>query len=189
MSTLGVLELVRYGALLLLAVISGYTDFRYQKVYNCINFPALALGLLLAVAQAMVAPEQPGPIGSPWLVYLGDALGGATFCLVVMGLVYIMGGLGAGDLKLMVAAGSLAGLILSVHILMLSVLTGVAIGLSVVIWKGKVRLLVRRSFEYKRVFHKQKLEDSIQTVPFGTAFAGGCLWAVAILLVNSLGAQ
>lgn len=184
MGTLSLLETIRYAALVLLALVSGYTDFRYQKVYNWVNYPALLLGLLLAAAQALTE-QNTELIVSPWTWYFADAIGGAVFCLFIMGTTYVMGGLGFGDVKLMVAAGALAGFVLSIHILMLSILTGVAIGVSTIIWKGKVREMVRRSFEYRKVFRRQKLEDSVQLVPFGTAFAGGCLWALAMLAVNS----
>jgi Flp pilus assembly protein protease CpaA len=188
MGMLGVLEMTRYGVLVLLAVISGYTDYRYQKVYNWTTYPAFLVGLLLAAAQA-TASQNVEFIASPWTFYFADALGGAAFCLFIMGATYLMGGLGFGDVKLMVAAGTLAGFWLSIHILMLSVLTGVAIGVSMIIWKGKVREMIRRSFEFKKVFRRQKLEDSVQPVPFGTAFAGGCLWALALLFINSGGAR
>lgn len=187
---------VRLGALVVLALISGYTDLKYQKVLNWVNYPAFLLGLLLVTAQSAVA-QYVGPVEggsplvvlqSPWVVYFADALGGSAFCLFIMGTTYLMGGVGFGDVKLMAAAGMLAGFGLSIHILMFSILTGLAIGLGMIIWKGKVREMIRRSFEFRKVFRRQKLEDSVQPVPFGAAFAGGCIWALAMPFVSSGGA-
>jgi prepilin peptidase CpaA len=142
------------------------------------------VGLLLAVAQTYAARDVTF-ISSPWTFFMGNAVGGATFCFGFMGAVYLMGGLGFGDVKLMTAAGMLAGFGLSIYILMFSVLTGVAIGVSMIIWKGKVREMIRRSFEFRKVFRRQKLEDSVQPVPFGAAFAGGCVWALLLLFLDS----
>lgn len=196
MWVLNILHDVRLGVLIALALISGYTDLKYQKVLNWVNYPAFLLGLLLVIAQSIVAQyldlsDAAGPLavlGSPWVVFFADALGGSAFCLFIMGTTYLMGGVGFGDVKLMVAAGMLAGFWLSIHILMFSILTGVAIGVGMIIWKGKVREMVRRSFEFRKVFRRQKLEDSVQPVPFGAAFAGGCIWALAMLFANSGGA-
>lgn len=171
------LWLARWTALLALALISGYTDFRENKVYNWVSYPALILGFLLAATQSLLLRQQSGGQEVEMLV---GALSGAFFCGGTMWLVYVMGSAGFGDVKLMAAAGMLAGFGMSIYILMFSTLTGAAIGISMVIWKGKTRELLRRSVDIRRLFRKQKLEESVQPVPFGVAFAGGCLWTLAM---------
>ncbi|MDD5225310.1 MAG: A24 family peptidase [bacterium] len=156
--------------LLALLAASGYTDIRYQKIYNALTLPALALGLILNTALGGAAGAKSGAVG--FLVGFGIFL-----------VIYLWGGIGGGDVKLAGAIGAIAGYPFIVPALFYSILTGGAMALIE---------LVRR----KRLFRSLKNilitvftfflpgtaaipldpEESLK-VPYGFAIAAGTLWA------------
>ncbi len=83
--------------LILVAVgVAFVTDLRRRRVYNALTFPMMAAGLVLNTVRDF-------PMGLVWAA-AGLALGGALFFVPVA-----LGGMGAGDLKLLAALGALGG--------------------------------------------------------------------------------
>ena len=77
-------------------LVAVYTDCRWRTIKNVVTFPAIALGLLLHT------------LGNGW----AGLLFAATGLLVGIGLMmipFLYGQMGAGDVKLMAALGSLLG--------------------------------------------------------------------------------
>ena len=72
------------------------TDVRRRRIYNALTFPAMAIGFVM---NAVVD----GPRGLLWAA-TGLLLGAALFLIPVA-----MGGMGAGDLKLLAALGAIGG--------------------------------------------------------------------------------
>ncbi len=85
-------------ALLILALlaVSVYTDQKSGKVLNKITFPAMLCGIILACLDN-------GMKG------LADSLSGMAIGLALFIIPFIMGLLGAGDVKLLMAVGALLG--------------------------------------------------------------------------------
>lgn len=81
---------------LIICAICAFTDWRNGKVYNLVTYPAIIAGILLSLFSL-----------DPNLV---QSLIGAFGGLLLYGLFWCIGGLGAGDVKLMVAIGALLGL-------------------------------------------------------------------------------
>lgn len=81
---------------LIICAICAYTDWRNGKVYNLVTYPAITAGLVLSFFSLDPDPTQ--------------SLIGAFGGLLIYGLFWLTGGLGAGDVKLMVAIGALLGL-------------------------------------------------------------------------------
>jgi prepilin peptidase CpaA len=78
------------------AAISVVSDLRHRRVYNVVTMPAMAAGLAL---NALLD----GPTGLLWAL-AGLLLAAALFLIPVA-----LGGMGAGDLKLVAALGALGG--------------------------------------------------------------------------------
>lgn len=95
-------------AVLLTAVI---TDLRAQRIPNWITFPAMALAL------AAHTTTQ-GPEG---LIF---SLSGLVLGFGVMFVPYLMGVMGAGDVKLMMAAGAFLGMAATLQAFILTSLAG-----------------------------------------------------------------
>jgi len=83
-------------AIVVIVVISLYTDLRYRKIYNIVLFPAFLLALLYSF---MIS-------GTAGLLY---SLKGATLGLSLLLIPFILGGMGAGDVKLLAVIGAWRG--------------------------------------------------------------------------------
>jgi prepilin peptidase CpaA len=81
---------------ILLGCIATFEDIRHRSIANWINVSGLAAGLVCHTAGRGLA-------GLAW------SAGGAAVGFAVFLAVYCLGGLGAGDLKLMAAFGALLG--------------------------------------------------------------------------------
>ena len=86
------IDIVFFGFL----IISAFTDIVYRKVFNAVTFPAVILGLGLNC----IYRGMPG---------LKESLLGCGAGFLLLFLFYIVGGMGAGDVKFLMAVGSLKG--------------------------------------------------------------------------------
>lgn len=98
-------------ALVALLVTAVVTDIRFARIPNWLTFPAMVIALALHT----------------WL----NGIHGVLFCLAGLGtglgllfLVYLLRGIGAGDVKLMAAIGSMLGPYGVLSVVLLSALTG-----------------------------------------------------------------
>jgi len=164
------IELTRHVCLLALAIICAYTDLAAGKLYNGVTIGGLALGLAIAFLSDTSAP------GIPHLkaAAVAAALGGGLLFLL-----YVAGGLGAGDVKLMAAVGALGGrwefLLLA---MMYTALAGATIAIGVLIWQGRLLEGLQDSARTLLTFRAGKCQGaSPATVPYGLAIAIGTIWA------------
>ena len=82
--------------LVVFIIITLVTDLKYRKIFNFITLPAIILGLGVNTISGGFA----GFMHS----FLGMAAG---FCFLIV--IYLLGGVGAGDVKYMAVVGSLKG--------------------------------------------------------------------------------
>ena len=84
------------GLFLIFAALSSFTDILYRKIFNSLTFPAIILGLTFN-----------------WSFYGFAGLKLSVFGLLagfaVSFLIYLLGGIGAGDVKFLAAMGSITG--------------------------------------------------------------------------------
>jgi prepilin peptidase CpaA len=113
------IEFVFPAASLLCATLSAVYDVRSRRIPNFITLPAIVFGLILHAAWG------------GWR-QLGTAAAGGLICGLIFFVFYLAGGMGAGDVKLITAAGCIAGLPLIGHLLLWTALAGgvMAIGLA-----------------------------------------------------------
>ncbi len=91
-------------------IVASFTDINRFKVYNALTFPLFFAGLAF------------GAITAGWSG-LGFAFGGAGTGLAILLIPYLMGGLGAGDVKFVMAIGTWLGGWLA----LISILVGCAV--------------------------------------------------------------
>jgi prepilin peptidase CpaA len=89
-------SVLRTVLILVLLAVSVYTDQKSGKVLNKITFPAMFCGIILACFDNGVKG-------------LADSLAGMGIGLALFIIPFIMGLLGAGDVKLLMAVGALLG--------------------------------------------------------------------------------
>jgi prepilin peptidase CpaA len=98
--------------------VATYTDLRSRRIPNWLVLPFLAAGLVVS-----------GWVGG-W-AGLGRGLEGVALAAFLFGIFFVMGGMGAGDVKLCAAIGAWVG---PKQMLMALVITGIVGGIMAVGW-------------------------------------------------------
>ncbi len=109
---------------MLLAVtlgVAAWTDLRTRLIRDWLTYPAAMIGVALQLAR--------GGLGTWRTPGLESALAGCGIALVIFGIMWATGGMGAGDLKLAGAIGAIVGYPLVVGALVAGSLAGGVQGL------------------------------------------------------------
>ena len=116
------LPLIVVGVVTLMA---ACTDLWKFKVYNLLTLPSLVLGLLVSTVLG-------GWAG------LGASLLGAGFGFAILVVFYALGGVGAGDVKLLTAVGAWLGPFWTVHVFIASALAAGVYAVVLILTRGGV---------------------------------------------------
>lgn len=160
-------------ALLLLAVaiVCALTDLKNGRIYNAVTYPAALVGLLLAFTLQ----------GTNGLL---SSLGGFAVGFVPSFLLFTVGGMGGGDVKLLGAVGAIAGAVAAAETLVLAFLFGGLFALFKLAWRGRLFVTLGRPLRVAAgwlvpgVTPAEPWDAPALTVPFGAAI---CLGALATL--------
>ncbi|HEX5351857.1 MAG TPA: prepilin peptidase [Trichococcus sp.] len=178
--------------LLVLILASGFWDLKERKIPNKVTFTGILIGILFNVFTG----------GFPGLL---QSLIGLVAGLAIFFLPFAMGGMGAGDVKLMGAIGALMGWRFSLVTAMYSALVGGLMVLGYLLYKRKLRdtlkkmilSLIKLMFTFlNQLGYNETIEKMQQRyvkdgqtykkiyIPYGVAIAGG---AVLVLIASSQG--
>jgi prepilin peptidase CpaA len=155
------------------------TDLKHRKIFNWLTLPAIVVGLLFS----LVAAGAPG---------LGQSLLGVIIALAAFGWMWMIQVMGAGDVKLLMAYGALAGVIgasgrsgleFVADTILLTLFVGGAIALVQLAAKGRLlgffgkirRFLLSATSKYL-VTEFPKADPKLK-MPFGIAIAIAACWA------------
>ena len=119
-------EYVSIFVALALCISAAITDIRLFRIYNWLTLPALALGLLWQTAMY-------GTSG------LFDGLAGVLLAFAVLLIPFMMGAMGAGDVKLMSALGAWVGVSFAWQILLVACLLTGAASILVLVRRGGLK--------------------------------------------------
>ena len=155
------------------AVIAAVFDLRQRRIPNALTVPAMLAGILIHTSRS----------GWDGLTFslLGLAIGGGVLLIFL-----ILGGMGAGDVKLMAGIGALGGFHLAISVL---VLTGVAGGImaiaKIIIWHWRPSAAAK-DLKPPGSPADSKAGDSPlkETMPYGVAIAIGALVSVIMVIVT-----
>lgn len=163
-------DAIRHGALLALVIVCAYTDVARGRIYNAVTLPALLLALALGLAD-----NSSGPLTAAFDLLLRLVVGAGVFFLV-----YRMGGVHAGDVKMMAAVSALAPNVdFVVRALVLTSISGCIIGIAMLAWHGRLAAGLKRSARLLVSFGRAKLEAGaapVLTMPYGLAISIGAMW-------------
>ena len=155
-------------ALLLAAVLfSAVTDLLERRILNTVTFPLVVVGIAVHAIAA--------PLGTWWQGIAGLLAVGIPFFAI-----YAVGGgaiFGAGDVKLLMAVGAIAGVKLGLTIGIVSILFGGVLSLAALV-------LTARLGDVLRMFTKSRDPKTSLKLPFGVAIA-----AATTLLLSAQGMQ
>lgn len=177
---------------LMLVVISGFFDVKKRKIPNKITFTGIIVGLIINL------------ITGGWMGLL-LSIGGMFAGLAVFFFPFVMGGMGAGDVKLMGAIGALMGWKFSLLTALYSALVGGAMVIVFLLYTGKLRDSLKKvilstirllSILMNKLGYNEKIDHLQQRfikngqeynkiyIPYGVAIAGG---TVLVLIVSNQG--
>lgn len=153
------------------ALISSVFDVRSRRIPNFITMPAFLFGLALHLA-----------LGG-WS-QLFTALAAGIICGLVFLVFYLAGGMGAGDVKLIMAVGCIAGLSHVAYLLVLTALSGGAMAIALAVARGRLQqtltnvgaLASHHGHEGLQPHPEINLSNSeTLRLPYALAIAGGSL--------------
>ncbi|MRH44323.1 hypothetical protein GH741_16895 [Aquibacillus halophilus] len=153
-------------------VICVVTDLRTRKIFNKIIFPSLILALLF---NAFL-------LGWPGLI---SSLLGFLTGLAILLIPYLLGGMGAGDVKLLAVVGAIKG---TSFVLVTTVYMAVAGGIIAIGFllfrKGVFKRLKSIFYSLCGIRYGLKIpvaSDGLHTtIPYGVAIAGGAVMAFVL---------
>ena len=153
-------------ALAVLVTIAGIYDLRCRRIPNWLVLCGLAAGLVL----------------NPWQT----SLGGVGVALLIYLPFYLLRGMGAGDVKLMMAVGSLCGPRDWLAVFVITSLLGGVIAVCMILWRNRVlETMGNLGFIFTRLVrlrapYTEKEELDVRSskgmrLPHGTVIATGAL--------------
>jgi prepilin peptidase CpaA len=179
-------QIALYIVLGIALAISVVTDLRSRLIYNLVTVPTLVIALALRAALVgwRGAGVESAPFGLlPGLV--GLVCGGLIFYVM-----YLVGGMGGGDVKLMAAVGAALGFPVVLYALMFTALVGGLMAVLLLLWQGSLlETFVGMGKKIAEVLHLKREEGPkppAKYVPYGVAIALGSIWAVAWDLTHPL---
>jgi len=150
------------------------TDLLWRRIPNLITLPTACVGLTL------------GLVAGGWKGLALAAAGmGAGFVLMIVP--YYLGGMGAGDVKLMAAIGALLGLSPIIQVFLYTSLIGGVIAVISALSRGTLKralkniatwttsLALQRLGGLRGGLTKTELEQTAGTIPYGVAIALGLI--------------
>jgi prepilin peptidase CpaA len=164
-------EFVYLAGASLCAVAGSVYDVKSRRVPNFVTGPGFLLGLSIHLA-----------LGG-WRQLLTSFAGG-LICGLIFLVFYLAGGMGAGDVKLIAAVGSIAGLSHVSYLLVLTAIAGGLMAIGLALFRGRLRetvmnvavLATHHSQEGLRP-HPDLNVTNVQTLrlPYALAIAAGSL--------------
>ncbi|MFT9496431.1 A24 family peptidase [Anaerosolibacter sp.] len=161
--------------LIMILTVCVITDIRSRKIYNKIIYPSLLVTFLSHLLQG------------GWDQLLGAILGFSLGFFLLL-IPYLMGGMGAGDVKLLALIGALKGSSFVLYTGIYMALIGGAIALILLIHHKKLLQFLKQmpylltSIRLLGTDATMTQESSICTItyPYGIAIAGGAVFTLLL---------
>jgi prepilin peptidase CpaA len=158
--------------LVILLIICVITDVRKRKIYNVVLFPFLIIALIVHAISG-------GFHG------LSEALLGTAAGLGILLIPYLLGGMGAGDVKLLAVIGGIKGVSFVLMTSLYMAMAGGIIAILILVFrKGLKDRLTKIAFFFlglrNGIRHPliEKNDAMKTTYPYGVAIAAGALYQV-----------
>lgn len=160
--------------LIVVLIICVATDLKSRKIYNKVIFPSLILAVLLNTVFYGLSG-------------LYDSLLGFLLGFGILLIPYLMGGMGAGDVKLLALIGAFTGPVFVLSSAIYMALLGGLVGIGILIYRSGLFSSFRNLFATIRSIRygikpKFNIKNGLNAkFPYGVAIAGG---AIVTLFVN-----
>ena len=168
--------------LLLLVIPAAVFDYRQRRIPNWLVLTGILVGVAMNV---FLLYDNPSPFTGLWF-----SLQGLGLALLIYLPLYILRGMGAGDVKLMGAVGAIAGWVLWLWIFFFTAVLGGITAAIVVLSKGRVQRTLHNlwmilvSIRYRQAPYAVNPELDVSSdkglrLPHGVIIAIGALGFVA----------
>ena len=164
-------------ALTAVVIAAAVSDLRTGRIPNWITVPGAALGLALQ--------SYHGGLEGAVFSLAGAALGLGIFLVL-----YLAGGMGAGDVKLFGAVGALVGPQALVWVFIFTGLLGGVAALALAMARGRLRQTLAQTGHLMLSFGRLRWEEARESsslnapgalrLPYGAVIAGGALLFLAL---------
>jgi len=164
------LALSRHVLLFLVLIVCSYSDLVRNRVPNWCTVPAMTIGIVLAYWRDALTRGNPCLLDA----CMGLAFGGGLFLIL-----FLLGGMGGGDVKLMGAVGALEGFRFTIWAMLYVALVGAAMAISLLIWHGKLWIGLKQSVRALWPQRTRVQSNALAglSVPYGFAISAGVIWA------------
>ena len=161
--------MMTYSILAITLLISFITDIRNRRILNIVTFPAMIIGLLYYTVT----------LGFQGFLYSGSGLLIGFSLLLIP---YLLGGMGAGDVKLLAAVGALTGTSFVLHSFFYTALIGGVIGLILLLKRSGIWNVFKSPTYtlYSLLNVKGIRKSSGVTYPYGVAITLGTVCAALL---------
>lgn len=167
----------------LILIVAAWIDGTKLKVPNWITFPMIISGWIYSCAAFAMA-------GDPWYVGLGWSLLGTAIGIVLLLPAYAIGGMGAGDVKLLAGVGAWVYGTATFYGFCATAIIGAAIAVGMVVYRRAWEkhsnqfqsilseiVTVRNPEELATIAAERK--SSMLLLPYGIPIAIGCIFYFA----------
>ncbi|MEH7251642.1 prepilin peptidase [Neobacillus niacini] len=157
--------------LIILLLICVITDLRERKIYNAVLFPFLIVALVLQLFT--------GGLSGVTSALLGMIVG-----LGILLIPYLLGGMGAGDVKLLAVIGGIKGVEFVLFTSLYMALAGGIFALFILLFRKGLKARLTKVFYFlhglrsgMRLTHILHDNSTLKTTyPYGVAIAAGALY-------------
>jgi prepilin peptidase CpaA len=158
--------------LIILLIICVVTDLKKRKIYNKVLFPAFTFSLIYHLFTGGISG-------------ITASLLGALVGLAILLIPYLMGGMGAGDVKLLAVIGAIKGIGFVLMTSLYMAIVGGIIGLLILLFRKGIVYRFKQIFNFF-ILKRQGVNISIgldkeamaTTYPYGVAIALGSICAI-----------
>jgi prepilin peptidase CpaA len=171
------LPIIHIVLLAILAVLIAYHDVRYRRIPNAFVLTTVISGLAINA----ISGGLPGVFAS---------LKGCALAFLLMFMLHIFGAMGAGDVKLFAAIGSVVGASLVFPTFLVVILTGGVLAVCSMIRAGAVRTTMHRVLQiFAGLMPGWEMPrfavpaDRRYTIPYGVAIMVGSLISLSLFSV------
>lgn len=168
------LPIINIFLLTILAVLIAYHDMRYRRIPNAFVLTTVISGVVINA----ISGGLPGALAS---------LKGCALAFVLMFMLHIFGAMGAGDVKLFAAIGSVIGASLVLPTFLVVILTGGVLAVCSMIRAGAVRITMHRVLQiFAGLMPGWEMPrfavpaDRRYTIPYGVAIMLGSLISLTL---------
>lgn len=162
------------GSVIILGMIAVYWDLKCRKIPNALTLTALIYGMLVHV---VLEP-------SDWLQPVYGILEG----FILLFPLFALGGIGAGDVKLIMAIGAIWGPQRLIWVILLSAVSGGLIAVFRMVWEYGIKATLIRIYliinalwskERRKLMFKPEESEHLY-IPYGVAIFVGIILSVVI---------